>query len=84
MGFRCSLYCVPKTVIEKYKNITQEEIENDDICDNLFNELESDRIRYDTLTDVMLSNTDDNFYSRLFTHELDIEDDMIFGTISKE
>jgi len=83
MGFKCSLYCVPKTVIEKYKNITQEEIQNDDVFDRMFDELKSNRIRYDTLTDVILSNTDENFYSRLFTHELDIEDDIIVGTISK-
>lgn len=84
MGFRCSLYCVNKAVIEKYKNITQDEIENDDIYDNLINDLTSDRIRYDTLTDVILSDTDNNFYSRLFTNELDIENDDLFGIISKE
>lgn len=84
MGFRCNLFCVPKAIIEKYKDITQEEIKNDNVFDQLFDELESDCIRYDTLTDVMRSNTGDNFYSRLFTNKLDIEDDVLFGTISKE
>lgn len=84
MGFRCSLYCVPKTVIEKYKDITQEEIKDDEVFDQMFDELKSNRIRYDTLTDVILSNTNDNFYSRLFINKLDIEDDLLFGTISKD
>jgi hypothetical protein len=81
MSFKFSLYCVPKETVEKYRNITQEEF---DESDTILDELKSDCIRYDTLTDVLIHDNDDRLSSRLFTNRLDIEDDMSFETISKQ
>jgi hypothetical protein len=81
MGWRISLYCVPKETADKYKDITQEEY---DACGDVIDELEKEKIKYDTLTDVMCSDTEGNFSTKFFKNELDIESDMYFGTISKE
>ena len=81
MGYRISLYCVPKTVANKYREYKEEDYENnDDFLDNL----EKDTVKYDTLTDVISSDDDNRFSTRLFKNRLSIEDDMYFGTISKE
>lgn len=81
MGYRISLYCVPKTVANKYREYKEEDYENnDDFLDNL----EKDTVKYDTLTDVISSDNDNSFSTRLFKNRLRIEDDMYFGTISKE
>lgn len=81
MGYRISLYCVPKTVTNKYREYKEEDYENnDDFLDNL----EKDTVKYDTLTDVISSDNDNRFSTRLFKNRLSIEDDMYFGTISKE
>ena len=81
MGYRISLYCVPKTVVNKYREYKEEDYENnDDFLDNL----EKDTVKYDTLTDVISSDKDGSFSTRLFKNRLSIEDDMYFGTISKE
>ena len=81
MGYRISLYCVPKTVANKYREYKEEDYENnDDFLDNL----EKDTVKYDTLTDVISSDNDNRFSTRLFKNRLSIEDDMYFGTISKE
>ena len=82
MGFRCSLYCVPKTVAEKWKNITEEEYSKN--IDSIFDELEKEEIKYDTLTDIICSDYEDKFSSKYFANKLDIESDMYFGTISRE
>lgn len=82
MGFRVSLYCVPKEIVNKWKDITEKEYE--DCSDKVFDELEKECMIYDVLTDVLLHNKNDNFCSRLFTNKLDIECDMSFYTISKE
>lgn len=83
MGFRISLYCVPKEVVRKYENFTE-----DDYCADkdgiMFDELQKECIKYDTLTDVIMSGCEDKFSTCLFKNELSIEDDMYFGTISKE
>lgn len=81
MSFKFSLYCVPKETVEKYRNITQEEFDD---SDTILDELKSDCIRYDTLTDVLIHDNDDRLSSRLFANRLDIEDDMSFETISKQ
>lgn len=81
MGYRISLYCVPKTVVNKYREYKEEDYENnDDFLDNL----EKDTVKYDTLTDVISSDDNNRFSTRLFKNRLSIEDDMYFGTISKE
>ena len=81
MGWRISLYCVSRKTVEKYRNITQKEWNNEE---NIWDELQSDCIKYDTLTDVIASDTEDKFSTKLFTNKLEIESDMYFGTISKE
>lgn len=82
MGFRCSLYCVPKVVAQKWKNVTEEEFSEK--FDSIYDELVKERIKYDTLTDVLRSDYEDKFSSKYFTNKLDIESDMSFGTISRE
>ena len=81
MSFRISLYCVPKTVVNKYREYKQEDYEKDD---KFLDNLEKDTVKSDTLTDVISSDKGDNFSTPLFKNRLSIEDDMYFGTISKE
>lgn len=81
MGYRISLYCVPKTVVEKYREYKEEDYRNDG---DFFNNLKKEVVMYDTLTDVISSDGDNKFSTRLFKNRLSIEDDMYFGTISKE
>lgn len=83
MGFRISLYRVPKEVVHKYENFTEDDYRTDK-DGIMFDELQKERIIYDTLTDVINSDYADKFSSRLFKNKLSIEDDMTFGTISKE
>lgn len=81
MGYRISLYCVPKKVVDKYREYKEEDYENND---DFLTNLEKDTVKYDTLTDVISSDDDNRFSTRLFKNRLSIEDDMYFGTISKE
>jgi len=81
MGYRISLYCVPKTVVDKYREYKEEDYRNDA---DFFNNLEKEKVKYDTLTDVISSDGDNSFSTPLFKNRLGIEDDMYFGTISKE
>ena len=81
MGYRISLYCVPKKVVNQYREYKEEDYEKDD---DFLTNLEKDTVKYDTLTDVISSDNDNRFSTRLFKNRLSIEDDMYFGTISKE
>ena len=81
MGYRVSLYCVPKTVVNKYREYKEEDYKKDD---NFFDNLEKDKVKYDTLTDVISSDKDNSFSTPLFKNKLSIEEDMYFGTIAKE
>ena len=81
MGFRISLYCVPKTVVNKYREYKEEDYEKDD---DFLDNLEKDTVKYDTLTDVISLDNDGRFSTRLFKNRLSVEDDMYFGSISKE
>lgn len=81
MSYRISLYCVPKTVVKKYREYKEEDYKKDD---NFFDNLEKDKVKYDTLTDVISSDKDNSFSTPLFKNKLSIENDMYFGTISKE
>lgn len=81
MSYRISLYCVPKTVVDKYREYKEEDYEKDD---DFLDNLEKDTVKSDTLTDVISSDNDIRFSTRLFKNRLSIEDDMYFGTISKE
>lgn len=81
MGYRISLYCVPKTVVNKYREYKEEDYKKDD---KFFDNLEKERVKHDTLTDVISSDKDNSFSTPLFKNRLSIKDDMYFGTISKE
>lgn len=81
MGYRISLYCVPKTVVNKYREYKEEDYEKDD---DFLDNLEKDTVKYDTLTDVISLDNDGRFSTRLFKNRLSVEDDMYFGSISKE
>lgn len=82
MGFRISLYRCPKKDVDAIRNITDEEFENTDV----FEILEKDRIKYDTLAWVLDTGDaeKENLCSKLFNNKLEIEDDMSFDTISRE
>jgi hypothetical protein len=82
MGFRISLYRCPKKDVDAIRNITDEEYKNT----NIFEILEKDRIKYDTLAWVLDTGDaeKENLCSKLFNNKLEIESDMSFNTISKE
>lgn len=82
MGFRISLYCISKEKAEKYSNYTEEDYDKDP--DAFHDELATEKIKYDTLTDVIMSDNEDKFSTRLFKNKLDIETDCYFATISKQ
>lgn len=81
MGYRIYLYCVPKTVVKKYREYKEEDYKKDD---KFFDNLEKETVKPDTLTDVIFSDMDNSFSTPLFKNRLSIEDDMYFGTISQE
>lgn len=81
MSFRFSLYCIPRETVDKYRNITNEEYRN---SENVYRDLTSETIMYDSLTDILMYDPEEKFSSRLFTNKLEIECDMSFQTISKE
>ena len=78
MGFRISLYRVPTIEVEKVRDTT------DETWGSSYEVLSKDMIKYDTLTDIIMSDKEDKFSSLLFKNELEIECDMSFSTISKE
>lgn len=80
MGFRFSLYCVPRATVEKYQNITSEEYESNGVYD----ELTKEQVKYDTLTDILMHDSHGKFADRLFNNKIDIECDLSFLTISKD
>lgn len=81
MGYRISLYCVPKTLVNKYREYKEEDYKKDD---KFLDNLEKETVKSDTLTDIISSDYDNKFSTPLFKNRLSIEDDMYFGTISKE
>lgn len=80
MGFRFSLYCVPRETVEKYRNITSEGYESDCVYDKLTNE----RVMYEALTDILMHTSHGKFADKLFNNNLDVESDLSFLTISKD
>ena len=78
MGFRISLYRVPTIEVEKLRDTT------DETWESSYEVLSKEIIKYDTLTDIIMSDKEDKFSSRLFKNELEIECDMSFSTISRE
>ena len=84
MGYRISLYRCPKKDVDDIRNITDEDVEKSEY--GIFDVLEKDQIKYDTLAHVLDTGTEveDGLCSRIFTNRLDAEDDESFYTISKE
>lgn len=84
MGYRISLYRCPKKDVDEIRDITNEDVEKSEW--GIFDVLEKDRIKYDTLAHVLDTGTEveDGLCSRIFTNRLDAEDDESFYTISKE
>ena len=84
MGYRISLYRCPKKDVDEIRNITNEDVEKSEY--GIFDVLEKDQIKYDTLAHVLDTGTEveDGLCSRIFTNRLDAEDDESFYTISKE
>lgn len=84
MGYRISLYRCPKKDVDEIMNITNDDVEKSEW--EIFNVLEKEQIKYDTLAHVLDTGTEveDGLCSRIFTNRLDAEDDESFYTISKE
>lgn len=84
MGYRISLYRCPKKDVDEIRDITNEDVEKSEW--RIFDVLEKDQIKYDTLAYVLDTGTEveDGLCSRIFTNRLDAEDDESFYTISKE
>lgn len=81
MGYKISLYRCSKEEVDAIRNITNEEFEKIDV----FEILEKDRIKYDTLAHVLDTGEEEknNLCTRIFNNNLDIENDISFYTISK-
>lgn len=84
MGYRISLYRCPKKDVDKIRDITNEDVEKSGW--GIFNVLEKEQIKYDTLANVLDTGkeVENGLCSRIFTNRLDAEDDQSFYTISKE
>jgi len=84
MGYRITLYRAPKSKVDAIRNITDKEVEESEY--DIFNVLEEEEIKYDTLAHVLDTGCEvkDNLCSRIFNNELSCECDMSFYTISKE
>lgn len=80
MGFRCSLYCVPKKTFDKYKDVDAETYTEN--FDEIYDALTNEQIRYDTLTDVFMGDDEEKFSTPFFTNVG--EYDMYLGTVSKQ
>lgn len=82
MGFRISLYRVPIEIVNKYHNVANDEFNKN--WETINKELEKECIKSDTLTDIILEDNYNELSTKLFTNELDIEDDKLYATINKE
>lgn len=84
MGYRISLYSTPKQQVDAIRDITDKEVNETEY--DVFNELTGERIKYDTLANVLDTGYEEenNLCSRIFKNRLNAEEDMSFYTISKE
>lgn len=80
MGYRISLYRCPKECIDKARDYTDEEFEENGFGGQL------EEIKYDTLANVLDTGVEveNNLCSRIFNNTLEVEVDQSFYTISKE
>lgn len=83
MGWRISLYRLPKQTADKWKNITEEQYHTEEVWDKMCKELISECIYYDTLTDIICEDRDKKLHSDFFVKNIDT-DESAYITISKE
>lgn len=81
MGWRISLYRLPKQTADKWKNITDEQYHTE--WDKMYDELHSECIFYDTLTDIICEDRDKKLHSDFFINDIDTNESA-FIAISKE
>lgn len=84
MGYRISLYRTSKEKVDAIRDITDIDVRDTDY--DIFNVLQEEEIKYDTLAHVLDTGREeqDNLCSRIFNNKLSCEADMSFYTISKE
>lgn len=83
MGWRISLYRLPKQTADKWKGITEEQYHTEEVWDKLYEDLHSECIFYDTLTDIICEDRDKKLHSDFFVNDIDTYESA-FITISKE
>lgn len=83
MGWRISLYRLSKQTADKWKCITEEQYQTGEAWEEMYNELTSECIFYDTLTDIICKDRDKKLHSDFFINGIDT-DESAFITISKE
>lgn len=83
MGWRISLYRLPKQTADKWKGITEEQYHTDEVWEKMYDELASECIFYDTLTGIICEDRDKKLHSDFFINGIDT-DESAFITISKE
>lgn len=81
MGWRISLYRLSKKTADKWKNITEEQYHTEQ--DKLYEDLTSECIFYDTLTDIICEDRDKKLHSDFFVNDINT-DESAYITISKE
>ena len=95
MGYRLTFYNCPKSVIEKYKNLTDEDFKYDDSDESTPYPYEVDGVEemwYDLtmwlyfkeFEKLCQDKQEEKIWSRVFSNKLNIEDDFSFNTMNKE
>ena len=95
MGYRLTFYNCPKSVIEKYKNLTDEDFEYDDSDDSTQYPYEVDGVEemwydltmwlyFNEFEKLCENKQEEKIWSRVFENKLAIEDDFSFNTMNKE
>jgi len=83
MGWRISLYRLPKQTADKWKNITEEQYHTEEVWDKMCEDLHSECIYYDTLTDIICKDRDKKLHSDFFINGINTNESA-YITISKE
>lgn len=83
MGWRISLYKLPKQTADKWKNITEEQYHTEEVWDKLYDDLTSECIYYDTLTDIICEDRENKLHSDFFVNNINTNESA-YITISKD
>ena len=83
MGWRISLYRLTKKTADKWKDITREQYHTEEVWDKMYEELTSECIFYDTLTDILRRDREKQLHDDYFKNDVD-DPNMAVITISKE